>query len=447
MATEVLIPKLGMTMTEGTVAEWLVADGATVREGDPVYRLETEKIEMDVEAEAEGVVRHVVAEGTTLDPGAVVAYILAAGEALPAGVPAAAAPAAVEAVASPAPVRAASLADGDRAPASPAARRLAAERGIDLELVAGTGPGGRVTEGDVLAFVPPGPGGREARISPLARRLAESLGVDLANVTGTGPGGRITKDDVEAAAARSGAPAAAAPAPRVLAAVEGREIAVKGMRRVIAERMHESLQSMAQLTMTMDAWMDEAVRLRAGLIEEWAGEGARPTYTDLVLRAVAKALPQHPLLNAEFQGASIVLHEIVHLGLAVAVENGLVVPVIRDADRRSLKELAVESSRLAEAARAGKLGPDDYAGGTFSVSPLGMFGVDAFTPIINPPNAAILGVGRIRDAIAWDGDRPLKRQSMTMSLTWDHRVADGVPAARFLQAVKELLEAPYRLLA
>lgn len=193
--------------------------------------------------------------------------------------------------------------------------------------------------------------------------------------------------------------------------------------------------------------MDEAVKLRTQLVDEWAPEGIRPSYTDLVIKAAARALARHPLLNAKVTEAGIELETAVHVGMAVALDHGLVVPVIRDADTTPLKQIAAESGRLAEAARSGKLGLDEMAGQTFSVTALGMAGVDFFTPIINPPNVAILGVGRIHDSLAWDGDRPVRRQVMTLSLTIDHRAVDGAPGAAFLGEVRTLLEAPYRLLA
>jgi pyruvate dehydrogenase E2 component (dihydrolipoamide acetyltransferase) len=226
----------------------------------------------------------------------------------------------------------------------------------------------------------------------------------------------------------------------------GQAVPVRGMRKVIAERMHASLQEMAQLTMAMEVTMDEAVKLRAALVAEWAPEGVKPSYTDLVIKAVAKALVLHPLLNATLRPGEIELLPQVHVGMAVALDEGLVVPVIRDADVLPLKDLAAASTRLADAARSGTLGLDDMAGATFSVTALGMAGVDFFTPIINPPNVAILGVGRIREGLAWDGDRPVKQHQMTLSLTIDHRAVDGAPGAAFLNTVRELLEAPYRLL-
>lgn len=435
-------------MTEGTIAEWRVPDGATVQAGEIVFHLETEKIEFEVEAETAGIVRHVVPAGSTLPPGAIVGYILAPGEALPASAPAAATVAAASGVPAAAATAAPTVGEGGRTLASPAARRLSAELGVDLESVRGTGPGGRITEADVTtAKQSPAPvaaaePGARVAASPIARARAEQLGVDLGRVAGSGPGGRITKEDVEAAAA--------APPPPTVSAVPAREagqvIPMRGMRKVIAERMHGSLQQMAQLTMAMEVEMDEAVKLRTALVAEWEPEGIRPGYTDLVIKAVAKALRLHPRLNSTVTANGIELLTDIHVGMAVAVEDGLLVPVIRDADRAPLRDIASESTRLAALARDGKLGPDDMAGGTFSVTTLGMSGIDFFTPVINPPNTAILGVGRIRDALRWDGERPLRCSQMTLSLTIDHRAVDGAPGAAFLQTVRDLLQSPYRLL-
>jgi len=248
---------------------------------------------------------------------------------------------------------------------------------------------------------------------------------------------------VEAAhAGAQTAPAAAAALP----ATPGSTVPVRGMRKTIAQRMHASLMEMAQLTMDMDVTMDDAIKLRTQLVAEWEDEGVRPTYTDLVIRAAARALRKHPMMNAPWGDAEITLHGDVHVGMAVSVDEGLIVPVIKHADRISVKELAAESSRLAGAARDNRLTLDDMQGGTFTISALGMMGVDSFTPIINSPQAGILGVNRIREDVRWEGDRPVRTQVMRLSLTWDHRVLDGAPAAEFLGEVKALLEAPYRLL-
>ena len=210
--------------------------------------------------------------------------------------------------------------------------------------------------------------------------------------------------------------------------------------------MHQSLQESAQLTMDMEVNMDDAVKMRNSLVEEWANEGIKPTYTDIVIKAVGKALLAHPMMNSQFLGAEIALMTEVNVGMAVALPEGLVVPVVRNVDQLSIKELAQETSRLAVAAREGALGLDDYAGGTFTVTALGMYGVDSFTPIINQPQTGIMGVNRIFDGVEWDGDKPVKTKKMNLSLTWDHRAVDGAPAAEYLVEVRNLLQSPYRLL-
>ena len=468
MATEIYLVKVGMTMTEGIVEEWCVPDGGHVEQGQLLYRLETEKINLDVDADATGTVKHAVEAGVTMKPGDVIGYIYAAGETIPSA--GSSAPSAAAAAAAPTPAATAvaapvRVATAGSALASPAARRLARELGVDHRALTGTGPGGRIVEADVraaasapkavppvrpAATVPTGMLSASAGpASPVARRTAAELGVDLARVQGTGPGGRITKEDVERAAdAQTAAPPADAARPA--APSTGRQaverVAVKGIRKTIATRMFDSLRSSAQLTMDMDVAMDDTVKLREQLIAEWESAKVRPTYTDLVVKAAAKALTQHPLMNSVFGDTEIALLGDIHVGIAVAIDAGLVVPVIRHADRLSVREIAIESARLANAARDGKLGLDDMAGGTFTVSALGMYGVDSFTPILNAPQSGILGVNRIRDDVGWDGDRPVKRKAMRLSLTWDHRVLDGAPAAQFLGTVRDLLQAPYRLL-
>ena len=457
MPNQIYLVKVGMNMTEGIVEEWCIADGDTVEKGDLLYRLETEKVNLDVDAEATGIVKHIVAEGVPMKPGDVVGYIFAPDEAIPdilpraesprASSPADVSPAAGAAAAGASPADAAPpptaaavpMANDGRLFSSPAARRLARELSVEITTVNGTGPGGRIVEADVQAAATARPEPAKAPASsPMARKLARELGVDLNRIQGTGPGGRITKADVEQAA---GAPAAPEFAP-----AGDRTIPVRAMRRTIARRMYKSLQTSAQLTMDMDVNMDDAVKLRTQLIDEWEDEALRPTYTDLVIRAAAKALTKHPNMNSVYGETEITLRGDIHVGMAVALEEGLIVPVIRHANQLTMKELVQDSSRLAAAARDGKLTPDDLHDGTFTVSALGMFGVDSFTPIINSPQSGILGVNRIRDGVRWEGATPRKTQEMRLSLTWDHRVLDGAPAAQFLGAVRDLLEAPYRLL-
>ena len=441
MPKEIYLLKVGMTMTEGMVSEWYIADGQQVNKGEMLYALETEKVNMDVDAEFDGKVKHLVQAGEMMEPGDVVGFIFEDGEEIPSNLSAIpvkqnSAIGAVDPGSKPGsepetqPVfKGVPVNKDNRVKSSPAARRLAKELDVDFTTLTGTGPGGRIIEADVQAVAT-----TVVRASPLAKRLAEQKGVNIASIKGSGPGGRIVEADIEAAAMTSST------------SIAGETIALKGMRKTIAQRMFTSLQSSAQLTMDMEASMDDAVRLRESLIDEWQGEQIRPTYTDLVVKAVAKALKSHPLMNSQLGETEITLLSDIHVGIAVAVPDGLVAPVIRNADELSVKEIAVESSRLATLARNGTLGLDDYAGGTFTISALGMYGVDSFTPIINTPQAGILGVNRIFDGVAWDGDRPLKAKKMNLSLTWDHRVLDGAPAAEFLAQVCTLLANPYRLL-
>ena len=285
------------------------------------------------------------------------------------------------------------------------------------------------------------------KASPAAKRLAREHDLDLAGLTGSGPGGRIVVEDVEAALAAA-ALATAAPASATVPA-DGETFPYRGMRRTIGSRMHGSLQEMAQLTMATDVDMTRAVDLRRELIDLWADRGLRPTYTDFVIKAAALALRGHPRLNAELRDDAIVLHPQIHVGFAVALDEGLIVPVTRDTDALPLDELAPLSADLAVRARERRLGADDLTGGTFTVTSLGMYGIDVFTPIINPPQAAILGVGRISERPVFRGDsgNDVERRSfMTLSLTIDHRVVDGAPAAEFLRDVKGILERPSQLI-
>jgi len=455
MPREIYLVKVGMTMTEGMVSEWFIADGAEVKKGEMLYALETEKVNLDVDAEADGTVKHLVEVGVTLAPGDVVGYIFEQGESIPDVLPGATSqpdivvneePVAVE---STAPMAVEDVVSDGYVKASPAARRLAKELNVNYQTLQGTGPGGRIVEADVQSAASGQIASQQQSVaaiqsqssanikaSPLAKRIAEQRAIDLSQVRGTGPGGRIVQSDLEnlgASITQASGPAA------------GDVVAVKGMRKTIAQRMYQSLQDSAQLTMDMAAVMEDAVRLREQLIREWDG-AARPTFTDLVIKAAAKALQKHPLMNSQFSDAGIQLLNEIHVGIAVALPEGLVVPVVRHADKLSLKEIAIESARLAASAREGTLGLDDYAGGTFTISALGMFGVDSFTPIINQPQSGILGVNRILDGIAWEGETPVRQKQMNLSLTWDHRVLDGAPAAEFLQTVVEYLSEPYRLL-
>ena len=456
MAIEILLPKLGLTMEEGTVDEWLVDDGARISVGTPLLRLATDKIDVDVEAEGEGILRRAVTDGTTLAPGSVLGWLLAEGEEAPAsGAPvqaAAVAEAVVEVItsvpATPGPVR-----DGDREFVSPNARRVAGELGVDLGSVTGTGPGGRIVSEDVEEAAARGGQAIASKVaSPLARRDAANAGIDPATIPTES--GYVSRSDVRAVITSPAASAAAAvattsPAP---AAPVGNEsasiIPMKGMRGTIAARMQQSLTEMAQLTHGFEVGMDAVVALRAEMKEQYAALGVPvPSLNDFVVRAAALALRQHPILNATIIDKEIHLLSRIHMGLAVAVPGGLMVPVIRDADRLSLPELAATTRDLAERCRNGSIGLDELEGGTFAVTSLGTYGVDMFTPVINPGNVGILGVGRLRDSGKWEGDAWVRTQVLTLSLTFDHRAVDGAPAAEYLQTMSELLARPLVLVS
>ena len=449
MATEFRMPKLGLTMEAGTIVGWHVDDGAEVTKGMAVLAIETDKVESDVEASASGRLHQIGAPGETFDCGARIGWFLAEGEEPPAG-PArspAAAPGSA-AAAAPAPSAPAAVAgapvrgDGGRILSSPNARRVAAELGVDLAAVAGSGPGGRIVSEDVQSFAEalpaPAPGpGTPLMATIAARRLADLLGVDIAAVPSVGVDPRVTRDDV-ALYARQRLATGVPPRTSIpLAQTPSEIVPMRGMRATIASRMHEALHDMAQLTLTMDVAMDGIVTDR----RRRQVDGARPGYTDYVIAAAAAALVEHPIVNSQIAEGGIALLPEVNVGMAVALDNGLVVPVVRSADRRSITEISAETARLAAGARSRSLPLTDYEGATFTVTALGMYGVDAFTPIVYPPNTAILGVGRIRRDVHWDDDdRPVPRPALTLSLTWDHRAFDGAPAAEFTRTVREVLE-------
>ncbi|HLW60248.1 MAG TPA: dihydrolipoamide acetyltransferase family protein [bacterium] len=420
MATEVVLPRLGLTQEEGTVVRWLKPEGSQVRKGEPLFEVMTDKATLEVEAPASGMLLRVfVAEGGTVPVATPIAVIGEPGEAV-------------------------------AAPPSP----VAAPGGVRIP----TGAAGSLgTTRAAEAGAPPlhPEGGGRAKISPRARALAEAHGVDARALVGTGPGGRIIERDVQTAvAARSAAPTAEAirPTPPLQPSTLGDAAAPSApaaakMRAIIARRMLESLQTTAQLTLTTEVDMDEAVRLRSEVGQELERrEGVRVTYTDLIVRAAAVALREHPRINALWEGEGVRVLPEIHIGVAVALGEGLVVPVVRHADRATLGQISAAVRDLSERAKASRLRPEEMQGGTFTVTNLGMFDVDAFTPVLNPPEAGILGVGRLHRRPVAVGDRIEVRSLMVLSLTFDHRVIDGAPAAQFLQRVKFILEHPYVLL-
>ena len=435
MATKIIMPKLGMAMAEGVVAKWLKHDGDPVNQGEEIAVIMSKKITYKLTAPESGILRIVVREKETRPINTILAFITAPSEPVPAVE--GAVPATVEAAvttAEPAPAVPAPAKTGF-VPASPAARRLAKEKGVDLAQVQGTGADGMVTEADVTRFVEESARAAEVLATSAARKLAEQRGLKLAEIPGTGLGGRITEQDVLAFEAQAQVPAPAAPpgAARVIPFV--------GMRQAIAEHMVESLHSMAQLTMMMEVDVTELVKLREQIKADF-----EVTYTDLLVKAVARVLRGHPILNATLVGDEIHQLESIHIGVAVALPDGLIVPVVRDADKRTVQEIAQEVRRLAQGARDGTLSVDEVTGSTFTITNLGAYGVDGFTPIINAPEAAILGVGRIVERVVVHDDQIARRKMMVLSLTVDHRLVDGAPGAEFMRSLKELLENPYRLL-
>ena len=454
MITEIILPKLGQTMEEGTIVEWLKQEDDAVHRDDLLFTVETDKAVMEVEATANGFLRTIlVPAGQTIPVLAMVALLTTtADEEIPgyrvaeaqtregvslrlAQEPGTLLPEMLEP----------GLARVDRLFVSPRARKTAQEKGITLSLVTGTGPGGRIVEHDVLSFVaaqtPALPAAKAAKTTPLAAKAAQALGVDLAAVPATGVSGRIMKADVEAAVRV--APTTSAELPTA------ESIPVAGLRRIIAERMAISHQTTARVTLVteVDATAFAAGReqLKAAVESEW---GFAPGYNDLLGVIVARALREFPYMNARLSADSQTIERLpyVNLGMAVDTERGLLVPVIRNADQKGLRAFGVELRTLVERARLGKALPDDLSGGTFTITNLGMYDIDAFTPIINLPEAAILGAGRIQARPVVYGGQIVARQMWALSLSFDHRLVDGAPAARFLQRIKRLVENPYLLL-
>jgi len=428
----VTVPKNIGETEEVMVVSWLKREGDDVQEGETLVILQAAKVSIDLPSPASGRLESIlVPQGEVARSEQPLARLEVTAS------DTAAAPRTAESATPPA------AQAGVRA--SPVAKRLAREYKVDLSRVKGTGRGGRITEKDVRAFlesriqpeeptVPPE--SREVRASPVARRIAREHDIDLTQVKGTGRGGRITEKDVRAIL-EAHLPVAEEPPPPPPA---GETIPLIGMRATIARRMYESLQTMAQLTLHSEADVTELVALRERL-----KQSAPITYTDLIVRACALALRQHPHLNATLDGEAIRLLPHINIGVAVALEDGLIVPVIADADRKPITELAQARLRLVERARAGQLTMEEVSGGTFTVTNLGAYGIDGFTPIVNPPEAAILGVGRIVDQVVIHQGKVAQRAMLTLSLTFDHRVVDGAPAAAFLQSVRHFLESPERL--
>lgn len=431
MAVNITMPKWGLTMKQGKITKWFKNEGDPVQQGEELFEVETEKITNKVEAAASGILfQIVVPEGTTVPVGTIVAIVAEPGE-QPERIEGLQMGEVVEAASSPAGRPAAGRpqepAEKKFVLASPAARRLAKELGVDLTLVPGTGPRGRITEADVSRYHEEGP--PPPRITPLAKEMASQAGLDLSTVVGTGEGGKITKEDVERALEEEVKPVQSIP--------------FTGMRKSIAENMHASLQNTAQLTIFTEVDVTEMAGFLDLVREEFKDqEKVRVSYNDIIVMITSRVLKRFPAMNSTLVGEEILLHDAVNMGIAVALPDGLIVPVLRDAHKKGLLQIAREVRELARKARDGTLSVDEVTGGTFTITNLSMFEVDGFTPILRPPETGILGVGRVKEKPAvCDGEISIR--SMTfVSLTFDHRVVDGAPAAEFLQTLARYLQHP-----
>ena len=437
MATNVLLPQWGMNMEDGTLTKWLVNEGDEIAEGQPLVEVETAKINSELESPASGIVSHIMAaEGSLVKVGELVAVIGEPGENPPRPEP--------KAAPSPAGARRRQRQRDARptgaaaSQVTPVARRLARDNGIDLDEVNGTGPRGRITEQDVRDAIEARQSRQRVQVVPRARMLARREDIDLSDVAGSGPNGRITVADVERAIAERDAGAARADA-------VGEVVPLTGLRKIIADRMTMSVSTMAQVTLTTEADVTELLNLRESLVSEWRPHRIRPLDLDFIIAAAAGALKAHPRLNAHLADGNVLLLKEINIGLAVAVADGLVVPVLRGADSLDLLDIAREIRTLADKTRKNALGVDDMAGAGFTVTALSNYDIDVFTPIIDPPQVAILGLGRaIEKPVVVDGEIVV-RSMMHLSVTFDHRALDGVPVAEFIRTLKASLESPGEL--
>ncbi|HEX3291621.1 MAG TPA: dihydrolipoamide acetyltransferase family protein [Gaiella sp.] len=420
MPTDVKLPRLGQGMESGVIVRWLKSEGDAVKKGEPLYELDTDKVTQEVESEVDGTLVQIVVSEGEVEVGATVAVVEGDG----------AAPAEPPAVA-----KDEAQAPAEAAPAAPA--EIAADAGAPPADGAGA-----PTEVDAVAPPPPPEAappreGRRVKASPLARRMARERGVDLGSLRGTGPEGRILAEDVERAAAAG----PAAPAPAAMPAAEVEVVQLTSVRKTIARRLTEAWTApVFQLGVSAD--MSEALALREELVERLAEGDVKPTVNDVLVKLTAVALTRHTPVNATFSGEEIQRHPSANVGIAVAAPQGLVVPVIRGAERLTVQEIARVRGDLVSRSRDNKLTLPDLEGGTFTISNLGMFGVESFTAVLNPPQVAILAVGAVKDeVVVRDGElevAPIVR----LMLTCDHRAIDGADGAQFLQTLVALVEQP-----
>jgi pyruvate dehydrogenase E2 component (dihydrolipoamide acetyltransferase) len=478
---EITMPRLSDTMEEGTIASWLKKPGDQVSKGDVLAQIETDKATMDLTAFEAGTLQEILApEGTTVPIGQPVARI---GQgAAPAKQEPTSEPPGAEATGSerpkteqarenvteapepttsserqstrPAPAAEPSTSSGEGQSTTPAP---AAEPSTSMEREAARKPTGPAPADRQATAPAPAPGhsetdgaaapsdGGKVRASPMARHIAAEHGIDLAGIQGSGPLGRVVRADVEAAVAsgQQQAPAAAAAPPP---GEDDERVQLSQMRRTIARRMAESTRTVPHFFLTVVVDATELSGLRRQLVEQLESEGIKPSINDLLVKASAMALRKVPDVNVSFAEDALIRHHRVHVGIAVATERGLIVPVLRDVDRKTISQIAIEAKDLATRAQTGKLQPNEYTGGTFTVSNLGMFGVEQFNAVINPPEAAILAVGAITREPAEYQAQIVLRERMRLTLSVDHRATDGATGAKYLQELKKLLEKPLLLL-
>ena len=440
MAKEVIMPALGMAQDEGVLLRWLKKEGEMVTAGEPLMEVATDKVDVQVDAPASGLLTAVTAkEGDEIPVGQVIAQIAAEGEELPAPQQASD------------PVEASA---GDRRadpplPSSPVAARIAAEHGINLAEVSAAG--GRISKEDVEAHIRAADSGARVLASPKARRLARERGIDLATLVGNGPEGAVLAADVPQTAQPlteslpQPVPEVAATTDRAPAAMELETQPVSRMWQIMAQRLTQSWTSVPHFYLVREVNTAQLIGWRT-LLADGATEGAKITYTDMLTKLAALSLARFPRLNSFWDDGKIVTNPDINVGLAIAVEDGLLVPVVHRADRLRVDEIAARRADLVARANGAGLLPDDFAGGTFTISNLGMYGVDAFNAIVNPPQAAILAVGRIADRVVAEKGQPAVRPMMTLTLSCDHRAVDGVRAAQFLDALVGMIEEPLRAL-
>lgn len=435
MAEKIIMPKQGLQMTEGTITKWLVKEGDKVEIGQPLFEMETDKNTIQIDSTAAGEVLKLVAkEDETVPITETIAIVGKKGEDFsdllpkkkeekkPEPAPAPAAPAAPAVKSAPAADDTTPIAlEGGRIFVTPRAKMTAERKSIDYKTVKGTGPSGLIIEKDVLAAA-------AVKASPVAKAIAARKGVSITTVTGTGENGKIVKHDILSGDANLSR--------------EDKVIPISGMRKVIADNMMNSVQSMAHAYHKVAVDMSEAKLIRTAFKKA----EKKVSFNDIIIMALGRALQEHPRMNAWVEDGKITEKGSVNVGIAVAVDNGLIVPTVRDVQNMTIGEIHDESARLIAKTKAGGLKKEEYSGATFTVSNLGMFGIDEFTAIVNPPQVGILAVGSMTDTPVVRDGQIVIRPMMNLVLTYDHRVIDGAPAAQFLSRVKELLENPYLMI-